>query len=37
MLDRIAANDAPANVAESENLLRLATFSNMQQRFGISA
>jgi asparagine synthase (glutamine-hydrolysing) len=37
LLDRMAANDAPTNVAESGHLLRLATFSLMQQRFGISA
>ena len=37
MLDVMAASDVPANVATSGLLLRVATFSIMQQRFGISA
>ena len=37
MLDAMAASDVPANVGTSGLLLRVATFSIMQQRFGISA
>ena len=37
MLDAMAANDVPANAATSGLLLRVATFSIMQQRFGIAA
>lgn len=37
MLDAMAASDVQANVATSGLLLRVATFSIMQQRFGISA
>ena len=36
-LDEMAVNDIPASVATSGLLLRIATFSIMQQRFGISA
>lgn len=37
MLDAMVAGDVPANVATSGLLLRVATFSVMQQQFGISA
>ena len=37
LLDAMAASDVPANVGTSGLLLRVATFSIMQQRFGISA
>ena len=37
LLDEMTASDAPTTVATSALLLRIATFSIMQQRFGISA
>ena len=37
LLDDMTASDIPASVATSGLLLRIATFSIMQQRFGISA
>lgn len=37
LLDEMTASDIPTSVATSGLLLRIATFSIMQQRFGISA